>query len=105
MASVRYLKRGKKNLWTYTIRDETSKTLAYKSGFETKKKAQIEAEKLLRKLNRGFSIDGKMTLHQLYQEWLNLKIFPSKRSQTTKISTLLERRSLKNYLETHLYLK
>ena len=61
MASVRYLKRGKKNLWTYTIRDETSKTLAYKSGFETKKKAQIEAEKLLRKLNRGFSIDGNVT--------------------------------------------
>ena len=50
MASIRYLKRGKKNLWTYTIRDETSKTIAYKSGFETKKKAQIEAEKLLRNI-------------------------------------------------------
>ena len=95
MTSVRYLKRGKKNLWTYTIRDETSKTLAYKSGFETKKKAQIEAEKLLRKLNRGFSIDSKMTLHQLYQEWLNLKIIPSKRSQTTKNKYIIRKKVIK----------
>ena len=91
MASIRYLKRGKKNLWTYTIRDETSKTIAYKSGFEKKKKAQIEAEKLLRKLNRGYSLDGKMTLYQLYQEWLNLKILPSKRSQTTKKKYILRK--------------
>lgn len=91
MASIRYLKRGKKNLWTYTIRDETSKTIAYKSGFETKKKAQIEAEKLLRKLNRGYTLDSKMTLYQLYQEWLNLKILPSKRSQTTKKKYILRK--------------
>lgn len=95
MASVRYLKRGKKNLWTYTIRDETSKTIAYKSGFDTKKKAQIEAEKLLRKLNRGFSLNNKMSLYQLYQEWLNLKILPSKRSQTTKNKYIMRKEIIK----------
>lgn len=95
MASVRYLKRGKKNLWTYTIRDETSKTIAYKSGFDTKKKAQIEAEKLLRKLNHGFSLDNKMSLYQLYQEWLNLKILPSKRSQTTKDKYIMRKGIIK----------
>lgn len=95
MASVRYLKRGKKNLWTYTIRDETSKTIAYKSGFDTKKKAQIEAEKLLRKLNRGFSLNNKMPLYQLYQEWLNLKILPSKRSQTTKNKYIMRKEIIK----------
>ena len=95
MASVRYLKRGKKNLWTYTIRDETSKTIAYKSGFDTKKKAQIEAEKLLRKLNHGFSLDNKMSLYQLYQEWLNLKILPSKRSQTTKNKYIMRKEIIK----------
>ena len=95
MASVRYLKRGKKNLWTYTIRDETSKTIAYKSGFDTKKKAQIEAEKLLRKLNHGVSLDNKMSLYQLYQEWLNLKILPSKRSQTTKNKYIMRKEIIK----------
>ena len=95
MACVRYLKRGKKNLWTYTIRDETSKTIAYKSGFDTKKKAQIEAEKLLRKLNHGFSLDNKMSLYQLYQEWLNLKILPSKRSQTTKNKYIMRKEIIK----------
>ena len=95
MASVRYLKRGKKNLWTYTIRDETSKTIAYKSGFDTKKKAQIEAEKLLRKINHGFSLDNKMSLYQLYQEWLNLKILPSKRSQTTKNKYIMRKGIIK----------
>ena len=95
MASVRYLKRGKKNLWTYTIRDETSKTIAYKSGFDTKKKAQIEAEKLLRKLNHGFSLDNNMSLYQLYQEWPNLKILPSKRSQTTKNKYIMRKEIIK----------
>lgn len=32
-----------------------------------------------------------MTLYQLYQEWLNLKILPSKRSQTTKKKYILRK--------------
>ena len=76
MASVRYLKRGKKNLWTYTIRDETSKTIAYKSGFDTKKKAQIEAEKLLRTIkNNDITVFKKLAIfyYDNQKPFLNFK--------------------------------
>lgn len=47
-----------------------------------------------RKLNSGFSLN-KMPLYQLYQEWLNLKILPSKRSQTTKNKYIIRKKVIK----------
>lgn len=84
MASVRYMQRGKKKLWAYNIRDQHGVSLAYKSGFSTKKQATIEAEKLLSKLRTGSVLNSSMTLVELYEQWLNLKIYPSKKSETTK---------------------
>ena len=72
MAYIEYKQRGKKRLWSYSIR-ERSGTLQHKSGFKTKREAKIEAEKVLHKLNTGSILRTNMTLPELYQEWLDLK--------------------------------
>ncbi|MDS8302865.1 tyrosine-type recombinase/integrase [Streptococcus pneumoniae] len=83
MAYIEYKQRGKKRLWSFSIR-ERSKSLLHKSGFKTKREAKIEAEKVLHKLNTGSILRSNMTLSELYQEWLDLKILPSDRSEVTK---------------------
>lgn len=49
MANARYRRRGNQNLWAYEIREE-GKTVAYNSGFKTKKLAEAEAEPILQKI-------------------------------------------------------
>lgn len=83
MASVIYRQRNKtNNIWSYEIRDK-GKTLLTKSGFKTKKEAQIDAEPILQKIRTGTSLNRDMTLPQLYQKWFNLKIKSSNRSNET----------------------
>lgn len=83
MASVIYRQRNKtNNIWSYEIRDK-GKTLLTKSGFKTKKDAQIDAEPILQKIRTGTSLNRDMTLPQLYQKWFNLKIKSSNRSNET----------------------
>ena len=83
MASVIYRQRNKtNNIWSYEIRDK-GKTLLTKSGFKTKKEAQIDAEPILQKIRTGKSLNRDMTLPQLYQKWFNLKIKSSNRSNET----------------------
>lgn len=79
MANARYRRRGNQNLWAYEIREE-GKTVAYNSGFKTKKLA----EPILQKLRTGSIITKNISLPELYQEWLDLKIIPSSRSDVTK---------------------
>lgn len=83
MANARYRRRGNQNLWAYEIREE-GKTVAYNSGFKTKKLAEAEAEPILQKLRTGSIITKNISLPELYQEWLDLKIIPSNRSDVTK---------------------
>ena len=83
MANARYRRRGNQNLWAYEIREE-GKTVAYNSGFKTKKLAEAEAEPILQKLRTGSIITKDISLPELYQEWLDLKIIPSNRSDVTK---------------------
>lgn len=83
MANARYRRRGNQNLWAYEIREE-GKTVAYNSGFKTKKLAEAEAEPILQKLRTGSIITKNVSLPELYQEWLDLKILPSNRSDVTK---------------------
>lgn len=83
MANARYRRRGNQNLWAYEIREE-GKTVAYNSGFKTKKLAEAEAEPILQKLRTGSIITKNISLPELYQEWLDLKIMPSNRSDVTK---------------------
>lgn len=71
MAYVSYTQRGKKQLWSYNIR-EGNKSLQYKGGFKTKREAKLEAEKVLHKLKTGSTLCTDMTLPELYQEWLDL---------------------------------
>ena len=73
MASVLYRKRGDSNLWTYEIRNE-GKTVAHNSGFKTKKLAESEAEPILQELRLGKRISRDISLVDLYQEWLELKL-------------------------------
>lgn len=93
MASVRYRKRGDSNLWTYEIRNE-GKTVAHNSGFKTKKLAESEAEPILQELRLGKRISGDISLVDLYQEWLELKILPSSRSEETKKKYLLRKNTI-----------
>ncbi|MCY7023619.1 tyrosine-type recombinase/integrase [Streptococcus intermedius] len=90
MAYIEYKQRGKKRLWSYSIR-ERSGTLQHKSGFKTKREAKIEAEKVLHKLNTGSILRTNMTLPELYQEWLDLKILPSSRSDVTKAKYIMRK--------------
>lgn len=94
MAYIGYNQRGKKRLWSYTIR-EGNRSLQYKGGFKTKREAKIEAEKILHKLNTGSTLKSDMTLVELYQEWLDLKILPSKRSEVTKQKYIMRKRTIK----------
>lgn len=93
MASVRYRKRGDSNLWTYEIRNE-GKTVAHNSGFKTKKLAESEAEPILQELRLGKRISRDISLADLYQEWLELKILPSSRSEETKKKYLLRKNTI-----------
>lgn len=91
MAYIEYRQRGKKKLWSFSIR-ERSKSLLHKSGFKTKREAKIEAEKVLHKLNIGSVLSSSMTLSELYNEWLDLKILPSNRSVVTKKKYLMRKK-------------
>lgn len=91
MAYIEYKQRGKKRLWSFSIR-ERSKSLLHKSGFKTKREAKIEAEKVLHKINTGSVLRFNMTLPELYQEWLDLKILPSARSVVTKKKYLMRKK-------------
>lgn len=91
MAYIEYKQRGKKRLWSFSIR-ERSKSLLHKSGFKTKREAKIEAEKVLHKLNTGSILRSNMTLSELYQEWLDLKILPSSRSEVTKKKYIMRKK-------------
>lgn len=91
MAYIEYRQRGKKKLWSFSIR-ERSKSLLHKSGFKTKREAKIEAEKVLHKLNTGSVLSSSMTLLELYNEWLDLKILPSNRSVVTKKKYLMRKK-------------
>lgn len=94
MAYIEYKQRGKKRLWSFSIR-ERSKSLLHRSGFKTKREAKIEAEKVLHKLNTGSVLRSNMTLSELYQEYLDLKIFPSSRSEVTKKKYLMRKNVIK----------
>ncbi|CXF15021.1 Integrase [Streptococcus pneumoniae] len=94
MAYIEYKQRGKKRLWSFSIR-ERSKSLLHKSGFKTKREAKIEAEKVLHKLNTGSVLSSSMTLSELYNEWLDLKILPSNRSVVTKKKYLMRKNVIK----------
>ena len=104
MASVLYRKRGDSNLWTYEIRNE-GKTVAHNSGFKTKKLAESEAEPILQELRLGKRISRDISLADLYQEWLELKILPSSRSEETKKNIFSVKTQLKDYLEIKKSLK
>ncbi|VSE20869.1 Integrase [Streptococcus pneumoniae] len=91
MGYIEYRQRGKKRLWSFSIR-ERSKSLLHKSGFKTKREAKIEAEKVLHKLNTGSVLSSSMTLSELYNEWLDLKILPSNRSVVTKKKYLMRKK-------------
>ncbi|MTV59117.1 site-specific integrase, partial [Streptococcus pneumoniae] len=78
-------------LWSFSIRDR-SKSLLHKSGFKTKREAKIEAENVLHKLNTGSVLSSSMTLSELYNEWLDLKILPSNRSVVTKKKYLMRKK-------------
>lgn len=91
MAYIEYRQRDKKKLWSFSIR-ERSKSLLHKSGFKTKREAKIEAEKVLHKLNTGSVLSSSMTLSELYNEWLDLKILPSNRSVVTKKKYLMRKK-------------
>ena len=96
MASARYRQRGKKKLWLVEIR-QGDKTLNSKSGFRTKKDAQKYAELILQKIRNGNTLRPDMTLVDLYQEWLDLKIIPSSRQQTTINKFILRKKIIKKY--------
>ena len=91
MAYIEYKQRGKKRLWSFSIR-ERSKSLLHRSGFKTKREAKIEAEKVLHKFNTGSVLRSNMTLSELYQEWLDLKILPSSRSEVTKKKYIMRKK-------------
>lgn len=91
MAYIEYKQRGKKRLWSFSIR-ERSKSLLHRSGFKTKREAKIDAEKVLHKLNTGSVLRSNMTLSELYQEWLDLKILPSSRSEVTKKKYIMRKK-------------
>lgn len=91
MAYIEYKQRGKKRLWSFSIR-ERSKSLLHKSGFKTKREAKIEAEKVLHKLNTGSVLSSSMTLSELYNECLDLKILPSNRGVVTKKKYLMRKK-------------
>lgn len=84
----------KKKLWAYTIR-QGNKSLEYQSGFKTKKEAKLIAEKILHKINTGSVIRQNMSLPELYQEWLDLKILPSNKSQQTKDKYIMRKNIIK----------
>ncbi len=93
MANIRYRKRGNKGLWAYEIR-HAGKTIAYNSGFKTKKLAEMEAEPILQELRCGKRISKDISLAELYQEWIDLKILPSNRSEETKKKYLLRKKTI-----------
>ena len=104
MASVRYRKRGDSNLWTYEIRNE-GKTVAHNSGFKTKKLAESEAEPILQELRLGKRISRDISLVDLYQEWLELKIYRVVGRKRQRKNIFSVKTQLKDYLEIKKSLK
>lgn len=98
MASLRTRQHGKKNLWYYEIRED-DKVLDYKGGFKTKREAELTGGPILQKIELGNRVDRKMSLANLYQQWLDLKILSSNRSQLTIKNYLNRKKLLKNILE------
>lgn len=96
MASIRYRQRGLQKLWSYEIRDKGA-IVAHKSGFKKKKDAIFEAERVAHKIRQGGQLSGKMTLVELYEEWLELKILPSDRSDSTKQKYINRKKKIIEY--------
>lgn len=59
-----------------------------------KKLAESEAEPILQELRLGKRISRDISLADLYQEWLELKILPSSRSEETKKKYLLRKNTI-----------
>lgn len=84
MASIRYKRRKTKRgwVWGYEIR-QGDKTVASKSGYDTKKAAEIDGLPLVRDFKTGLTLDNKTDLPTLYEQWYDLKVVNSGRSEET----------------------
>ena len=69
------------------------------------KLAESEAEPILQELRLGKRISRDISLADLYQEWLELKILPSSRSEETKKKYLLRKNTIERLLEIKKSLK
>ena len=81
------------------------KLLLIISGLKQKKLAESEAEPILQELRLGKRISRDISLVDLYQEWLELKILPSSRSEETKKKYLLRKNTIERLLEIKKSLK
>ena len=95
--AVSFRKRGKKNLWDYRIFDKNKKVVASNSGFKTKREAEIEALPLELKLIDGAIIDKNITLHALWEKWLELTVKPIGKAESTLNKHLLRGKFIQAY--------
>ena len=95
--SISYRKRGKKNLWDYRVFDTNKKVIASNSGFKTKREAEAEAISIELKLKQGSIIDKNITFYQLWEKWIELKIKPLGKADTTMNKHHLRGKFIKKY--------
>lgn len=95
--SISYRKRGKKNLWDYRVFDTNKKVIASNSGFRTKREAEAEAISIELKLKQGAIIDKNITFYQLWEKWIELKIKPLAKADTTMNKHHLRGKFIKKY--------
>lgn len=97
--AISYRQRGKKKLWDYRIFDSNKKVIASKSGFRTKKEAELEALHLEIKLKDGTIIDKNITLYQLWKKWMTLQIEPLRKSDSTLNKHKLRGKFIQEYFQ------
>ncbi len=94
---ISYRKRGKKNLWDYRVFDTNKKVIASNSGFRTKREAEAEAISIELKLKQGAIIDKNIAFYQLWEKWIELKIKPLAKADTTMNKHHLRGKFIKKY--------
>lgn len=88
---------GKKGKWSYRITDKKGNYITSKSGFKTKKEAEIEGLTQEIKLHQGKVIDKNISLFQLWEKWYHLKIIPLNKMESTQNKHRLRGKFIQKY--------
>lgn len=98
--SVTLRRRGKKKLWSYSVKDKKGNTIASKGSFKTKKEAQLAGYAKDELLFRGIDLTNESTLYDLWKMWYETIVLPQSHSDSTLYKHELRGRYIKQNFGT-----